>query len=454
MLVAEFMQKPTLLISAHDSIQLTITKLINLGSSGALVEDNGIIVGAISEKDILAQLYPSQQEFMEKTYLRDFEEMETNIKQVFSKKVKDLMRVNIHDAYVYPTSSIIHVLSVMTTYGFSHLPVINHKKEILGEVNQRDIFQSLIGSETPFTTVPGFHNWSAGFYDLIHEAKNRYENEIQSLDELFKKNKVKTVLDMGYASGNHAIRLAKLGYNVVGIERCKVPFKIASAKREKLAEIAKNRVEFVYTEDYIPFLHKSSEVYDAVIILGNILNHYRSDWQQILKAAYAALSPNGVLVIQTSNTYRILRWKDGLFHSTIAQSKLTPHRQYSITVFYDRPWGDQDRVLLTMSVLRFDGKIWTKEAINSVRLVDFKADELKKVLTKEVGFKKVDVFGCMYAGRLFDKPFSLEKDEGFIHVAYKGGDSATKSGQVTKSSTITKSSPATKSDLITGSTRT
>src|SRR3990167_7664781 len=108
MLVAEFMQKPTLLISAHDSIQLTITKLINLGSSGALVEDNGIIVGAISEKDILAQLYPSQQEFMEKTYLRDFEEMETNIKQVFSKKVKDLMRVNIHDAYVYPTSSIIH----------------------------------------------------------------------------------------------------------------------------------------------------------------------------------------------------------------------------------------------------------------------------------------------------------------------------------------------------------
>ena len=417
MLVAEFMQKPTLLISSDDSIHDTIIKLINRGTSGAFVHKDMVIVGAISEGDLLAQLYPSQQEFMERSYIQDFEEMEANMKKILAKKVKDLMRTNIQNAFVYPSSSIIHVLAVMSTYGFSHLPVVNQKNEIVGEVNQRDIFKNLIGSEAPYASASDYHDWTARFYGLVHAASNRYDVEIKSLIELLKKHKIQTVLDVGFGTGMHSVALAEAGFKVVGIERNRMPYLISQQKRQQLSKEAQSRLEFVHTTNIVDFLKKSAHTYGAVIFMGHILAHYVDDWKEILQTAQTALASPGLLIVQSDNTQRFLQRRDGLLSSSIAPSKLTSQRDYSFTLFYDRPWEDQEHILLTLSILRYDGKHWTKEAINSTKLLDFKEETLKPFFSGKI-FKKVDVYGSSGDQMLCTKAFDSTTDECFTYVGY------------------------------------
>jgi 2-polyprenyl-3-methyl-5-hydroxy-6-metoxy-1,4-benzoquinol methylase len=352
---------------------------------------------------------------MTKEFPHDFEEMEENMKKLLSVKVKEIMRTKIDDGLVYPNSSIIHVLSVMNNLGFSHLAVINQKKEIVGMIHQRDIFRALVGSETPFTTSFDYHDWTARFYDMVYTSSDRYAKEVDSLITLFKKKGVKNVLDIGFGTGTHATLLAKAGFNVVAIERSKVPHGIAQQKRANMSESMQKRLQFVHNENIVNFLEKSDGAYDAIMIMGNILSHY-TDWKEILDACVKTVGSPGLIITESVNSKKILQRKDGFLSSSTAASKLTDSREYSFTLFYDRPWNDQDYILFNMSVLRFDGTRWTKEAINSAKVRDFKEHDLTSAL-KKAKIKKIDVFGSQYGQKLFEEKFDISVHDWFIHVA-------------------------------------
>lgn len=418
MLVAELMQKPSLLISADDSIHTTIMKLLSLDDSGAAVQKDNKIVGIISEAIILKDIYPTQQEFVENAFHRDFEEMEIKMQEVLKKKVSELMNKNIKNVLVYPSSSVIHVLSLMSQYGLSNLPVVNKNEKIIGVISQRDIFKSLIGSETAHKSAVDYHDWTARFYDLVHTESNRYNAESESLIQLLKKNKIKTVLDIGFGTGSHAIALANAGFNVIGIERSKMPYLVAQKKHKHLPESTKKRLHFVYTEDYINFLMRSPGAYDAVLIMGHILSHYRNDWKHIIHVAAESIAAPGMMIIQNTNTNRILQRRDGLIHSTIADSRIIDNREFSFTLFYDRPWSDTKHVLLTMSVLRYDGNRWTKEAINSVKLLDFKERDIVGAM-KKGQFDSMKTYGSCFAQEMFNAKFDMHKHDWFTVVGKK-----------------------------------
>ena len=57
-------------------------------------------------------------------------------------------------------------------------------------------------------------------YDLLYQGKN-YDAEVALLERLFAKHDLtgNAVLDLGCGTGQHAIRLARRGYEVTGVDR-------------------------------------------------------------------------------------------------------------------------------------------------------------------------------------------------------------------------------------------
>jgi len=58
-------------------------------------------------------------------------------------------------------------------------------------------------------------------YDFLYSDKD-YDAECDLLEEVFRRYRdgnVRTILDLGCGTGNHAIRLARRGYEVTGVDR-------------------------------------------------------------------------------------------------------------------------------------------------------------------------------------------------------------------------------------------
>ncbi len=77
-----------------------------------------------------------------------------------------------------------------------------------------------------------FGSGYADQYDLFYKDKN-YEAECDMIEEIFRchaSGQVSTILDLGCGTGNHAIPLARRGYQVTGIDRSHDMLAIAKNK--------------------------------------------------------------------------------------------------------------------------------------------------------------------------------------------------------------------------------
>jgi len=76
----------------------------------------------------------------------------------------------------------------------------------------------------------------AWWYDELYVPQKVTKKQVKFLDSIFKKHRVKKVLDIACGAGRHATLLRKLGYKVVGIDLSKNMLKLAKqkAKNEKL----------------------------------------------------------------------------------------------------------------------------------------------------------------------------------------------------------------------------
>ena len=68
------------------------------------------------------------------------------------------------------------------------------------------------------------------FDDILRVSSVITDLEVRTLDTVFKKKKVKRVLDIACGTGRHSIPLAKLGYQVVGIDYSPSQIKVARQK--------------------------------------------------------------------------------------------------------------------------------------------------------------------------------------------------------------------------------
>ncbi len=107
-----------------------------------VVNDEGIIIGIISEKDLFRILYPNYSEFYTNpgAYL-DLEIRESEIKSVKWKPVTDFM---VNDVItVKPDDLIMKAGSLMLSKGVNRL-VVMEDGELKGILSRRDIFKNIL----------------------------------------------------------------------------------------------------------------------------------------------------------------------------------------------------------------------------------------------------------------------------------------------------------------------
>lgn len=131
-------------------------------------------------------------------------------------------------------------------------------------------------------------------YDLVYREKD-YEEECRLLVRLFQEyggnGSIHRILDLGCGTGNHAVRLAARGFEVVGVDRSAEMLRIAEDK------IRESGVHLRVRHSDICEIHLA-ETFDAALMMFAVLGYQERDTDVVraLQAARRHLRPTGLLV--------------------------------------------------------------------------------------------------------------------------------------------------------------
>lgn len=111
-------------------------------------------------------------------------------------------------------------------------------------------------------------------YDLLYQDKD-YSNECQLIDRIFKTygdGLIRSVLDLGCGTGNHALPLARLGYQVTGID---LSAGMLAHAREKAAGVP-DIDDLAFHQGDIRRLALGQE-FDAAIMMFSVLGYQQEN---------------------------------------------------------------------------------------------------------------------------------------------------------------------------------
>jgi ubiquinone/menaquinone biosynthesis C-methylase UbiE len=141
----------------------------------------------------------------------------------------------------------------------------------------------------------------ARIYDRIW-GKYDYDTDVKFLNELFKQHRCKSIIDVGCGTGNHALRLNKLGYEVTGVDISPTMLKIARSKDRK------RKIRFIQGDmKELKTLVLKARRFDAAILLGQVSSHLYIDKevQVFFKGMRKVLKKNGIFVLSARNAKKI-----------------------------------------------------------------------------------------------------------------------------------------------------
>jgi len=137
----------------------------------------------------------------------------------------------------------------------------------------------------------------ADHYDLLYAGKD-YESECDTLEEVFRrygKGQIRTILDLGCGTGNHAFPLAKRGYEVTGVDRS--GDMLANA-RSKLADFKSHSQTLpMFLQGDLRSLDLDRK-FDAVLMMFAVLGYQltNEDILASLKTVRGHLKPGGLFI--------------------------------------------------------------------------------------------------------------------------------------------------------------
>ena len=119
-----------------------------------------------------------------------------------------------------------------------------------------------------------FHEYSQ-YYDLLYQDKD-YQSETQFLNSLLKSYGVVQgkILELGCGTGKHAIFLASLGYEILGIDISHEMIELSNKNKSELPSIIADRIVF-QQGDIRDF--RTNCRFDAVISLFHVINYQTSN---------------------------------------------------------------------------------------------------------------------------------------------------------------------------------
>ena len=146
MKVSEIMKTDVYSVKPDDPLTKVASIICGKKVSGvSVVNDDGELVGIISEKDLLRAMYPSYEEFHEyPIHQMDFEKMEERYEDISKKKVEECMTKNV--ITVPPDTPILKLASLMIRQRIRRVPIVDGGK-LVGIVSQGDIHQAIFRRE-------------------------------------------------------------------------------------------------------------------------------------------------------------------------------------------------------------------------------------------------------------------------------------------------------------------
>lgn len=106
-----------------------------------VVDSNNKLIGVLSEKDILRNMFPDVKEIMEQGGKTDFEAMERDYKDILDKKVGDFMTQTV--ASVTPDMPLLKAASMMCVKQIRRIPVTDKDNNLLGIISIGDVHKAI-----------------------------------------------------------------------------------------------------------------------------------------------------------------------------------------------------------------------------------------------------------------------------------------------------------------------
>lgn len=142
--------------------------------------------------------------------------------------------------------------------------------------------------------------FEAKLYDRIW-GKYDYDTDVRFLDKLFKKYRCRRIIDIGCGTGNHALRLNTMGYEITAIDVSPAMLKIAKSK-------IKNRKIHIRQGDMKKLASiLPKERFDGAILLGHTAYHLNTEREAgaFFRGVRKILKGNGLFVFNARNARKI-----------------------------------------------------------------------------------------------------------------------------------------------------
>lgn len=413
MKVQDIMQRSLVTVSEDTPVKEVSRLIFSLGLAGIPVVKDKKLIGIVTEKDILVKFHPSVREYMEDpVHTSDFEQMEKRLGEFLNVSAREIMSKN--PTTITSDTPLVKAQSIMAINHISRLPIVDRDGNLIGIVSQGDIFRELVKNEMPRLEKERYAGFIVRHYDLMVNWKKRFSEEFPVLLSLFKKEKVKTVLDVGVWTGEYTIGLVKKGVNILGLDNHKIMIDMSEQKRQKLSKSLKKNISFMLT-DYSDFSQKIESKLDVAICMGNSLPYIPVPLPILFRQISKSLrDKNAVVVLQILNFEKLLKLKNRLISFIIQKSADGAEKEHLFTEFFDKGKGN----ILIHHIILFDsdGKNWIYKGTTSIPIYDIRKENLKKILQR-CGFKKITFSGNMgeyqgdYGKLSFNEPFRpLESD--------------------------------------------
>ena len=169
--------------------------------------------------------------------------MEKKVQDIFEMTADKIMSTNV--TRVTPNTPLLRAQSLMFIEKVGRLPVVDKSGNLIGIISKGDIFRVLVGDRLLFTENENYNDWLSKTYYAAVDVEDRLSHEIPDLLKVFSQHKVKTILDIGCGTGDHAIDLARRGFNVVGIDRSHGMIAESNKRKQVLGKEALGRLNFI-----------------------------------------------------------------------------------------------------------------------------------------------------------------------------------------------------------------